>query len=291
MINTLTIDVEDYFNVAALAPIFPMEKWSQQSLRVEDNVKRLLDIFDEAGVKATHFVLGWIAERCPKMVKEIHNRGHEIASHGYSHQLIYKQSPKVFQNETIRSKAILEDLTGSEVIGYRAASYSIVKSSLWAIDILCQAGFKYDSSIFPIHHDRYGIPGSPTQPYLLETEEGNQLIEVPLSTERFMGQVIPIAGGGYFRLYPYWLSRLLYQKRIRNQKPFVFYLHPWEIDPEQPKFKNVGLLSRFRHYNNLGRCENRLKKLLKEFAFGTMNEYVNSIVFKNENTVKLNQIA
>lgn len=291
MRNVLSVDVEDYFQVAALANAFPVENWSKQTLRVEQNTQQLLDLFDEMQVKATHFVLGWVAERCPDLIKEIHNRGHEIASHGYSHQLIYQQSPEVFRDETFRSKATLEDIIGEQVHGYRAASYSITKQSLWALDILADAGFEYDSSIFPIRHDRYGIPGSPTEPYLLQTKTGKQLIEVPLSTEKVLGQTLPIAGGGYFRLYPYWLSRYFYRKRVQQAKPFIFYLHPWEIDPEQPKVKNVSLLSRFRHYNNLDQCESRLRALLTEFSFGTMKEYIQQMNFSNQAAIDFSKAA
>jgi polysaccharide deacetylase family protein (PEP-CTERM system associated) len=291
MLNILTIDVEDYFQVAALATAFEYEDWSNQALRVESNTKRLLDLFDEAQIKATHFILGWVAERCPELVKEIHNRGHEVASHGYSHQFIYSQTPDVFREETHRSKAILEDIIGEPIYGYRAASYSITKQSLWALDILAEAGFTYDSSIFPIRHDRYGIPGTPTEPYMLQTHSGHQLIEMPLSTERVLGQTFPIAGGGYFRLYPYWFSRLIYRYRVKKKQPFIFYLHPWEIDPEQPKITNISTLSKFRHYNNLDVCETRLHKLLNEFQFGTMEAHIKQIDLEKLITIKINEVV
>ncbi len=278
--NVLTIDVEDYFQVAALAESIKATDWEKQISRVEQNTIRLLDLFDDKNVKATHFILGWVADRYPNLVKEIKKRGHEVASHGYSHQLIYSQSIDVFKQETLRSKSLLEDITGEEVLGYRAASYSITKKSLWALDILAEAGFKYDSSIFPIHHDRYGIPDSPTKPHILKTPSGAQLIEYPLSTAQFLGQTIPIAGGGYFRLYPYWLSRFFYRKRVKNRDPFVFYLHPWEVDPEQPRVE-VSWFSKFRHYNNLDKCEYRLNKLLSEFNFVTMHEHIKSLDLYN----------
>ena len=236
-----------------------------------DNVHRLLDLFDEHNVKVTHFVLGWVAERFPELIKEIENRGHEIASHGYSHQLIYNQTPEIFKKETQDSKKLLEDIIGKPVIGYRAASYSITKKSLWALDILAELGFIYDSSIFPVLHDRYGIYGSPAYPHLLETPNKSRLVEYPLSTYRLMGQTIPVAGGGYFRLYPYWLSRFFYQQINKQTKPFVFYLHPWEIDPEQPRIK-ASWLSEFRHYNNLDLCYSRLSSLLNDFSFITMKD-------------------
>ncbi|WP_144392677.1 XrtA system polysaccharide deacetylase [Pleionea sediminis] len=284
MQNILSIDVEDYFQVAALAETIHTDEWEKIPTRVENNTLRLLDIFDEYNVKVTHFILGWVAERYPELIKEIHRRGHEVASHGYSHQLIYEQSPEVFKDETFRSKAILEDLCGEEVLGYRAASYSITKKSLWALDILAEVGFTYDSSIFPIVHDRYGIPNAPTQPHLVKTPNGSTILEYPLSTIKAFGQTIPIAGGGYFRLYPYWLSRMIYRRQRRKNESFVFYLHPWEIDPEQPKVE-VSWFSKFRHYNNLQHCETRLRKLLNEFKFGTMKEKLESLELINNSNL------
>ncbi|MCP4266777.1 MAG: DUF3473 domain-containing protein, partial [Candidatus Brocadiaceae bacterium] len=260
MKNVLTVDVEDYFQVSALANSISRDDWGSIPSRVTSNMHRLLDLFDEKNVRATHFVLGWVAERFPGLVKEIDNRGHEIASHGYSHQLIYNQAPDVFEQETRESKKILEDIIGKPVIGYRAASYSITRKSLWALDVLADCGFTYDSSIFPVLHDRYGIWGSPGLPHVLKTPQKQELVEYPLSTYSIMGQTIPVAGGGYFRLYPYQLSRFFY-KRINRNAPFVFYLHPWEIDPDQPRVK-AGKLSEFRHYNNLDKCQNRLSSLL-----------------------------
>ena len=269
MKNVLTIDVEDYFQVAALAETIKPEDWERIPARVENNVHRLLDLFDRHQVKATHFVLGWIAERFPELIREIDRRGHEIASHGYSHQLIYNQTPELFERETRDSKALLEDIVGKPVLGYRAASYSITRKSLWALDILAEAGFSYDSSIFPVVHDRYGIKGSPEQPHRLRTPQGHELVEFPLSTYRMMGQTLPVAGGGYFRLYPYALSRYFYRRLNARGTPFVFYLHPWEIDPGQPRVE-ASWFSRFRHYNHLEDCENRLDRLLGDFDFEPM---------------------
>jgi len=269
--NVLTIDVEDYFHVAALSKSISVSDWEHIACRVEKNTRTLLDLFDKENVRATFFILGWVAERYPIIVKEIHKRGHEVASHGYSHQLVYNQTPVRFRQETIKSKKLLEDITGVRINGYRAASYSITKKSLWALEILVEAGFKYDSSIFPIRHDNYGIPGSPTEPHILKTPTNNHLIEYPLSTYNIFGHDFPVAGGGYFRLYPYWLSRYFYSNINKKLKPFVFYLHPWEVDPEQPRVK-ASWFSEFRHYNNLDKCEGRLKKLLEEFSFTTMND-------------------
>jgi polysaccharide deacetylase family protein (PEP-CTERM system associated) len=274
--NVLTIDVEDYFHVAALAKSIRPEDWDTISPRVSTNIYQLLDLFDEKDVKATHFVLGWVAERFPDLIREIDSRGHEIASHGYSHQLVYTQSRDQFEKETRDSKNLLEDIIGRPVNGYRAASYSITRKSLWALDVLAELGFKYDSSIFPITHDRYGITGSPEFPHVLETPAKHRLVEYPLSTYRFLGQTIPIAGGGYFRLYPYWLSRFFFRSINKSSAPFVFYFHPWEIDPEQPRVE-ASLFSKFRHYNNLDKTQRRLTSLFVDFNFTTMYEKLDAL--------------
>ena len=267
--NTLTVDVEDYFHVSAFAESISRSDWNNHTLRVERNTHQLLDLFDERNVKATFFVLGWVADRVGGLIRELASRGHEVACHGYSHQLVYEQSPDVFREETLRSKALLEDIIQSPVRGYRAASYSITRRSLWALDILAEAGFEYDSSIFPVHHDRYGIPNAPKFPYQLTTPKGHSLLEFPLSTASLLGYRLPMAGGGYFRLYPYALTRAgLRQINNKANKPFIFYLHPWEIDVDQPRVP-ASRLSRFRHYNNLDKCESRLRKLMSDFQFTT----------------------
>ncbi len=262
----MTVDVEDYFHVAAFENTIDPDKWSEYTTRVEQNTNSLLELFERKGLQATFFILGWVAERYPDLVKTIFQAGHEIASHGYSHQIIYKQKPEIFREETIRSKALLEDIIQTSVTGYRAASYSITPNSLWALDILAETGFEWDSSIFPIHHDRYGIPDSPTSPYFIKTRNGSLIKELPLTTAKFIGVKLPAAGGGYFRLFPYWLSRKLLEKATKDS-PAIFYLHPWEIDPEQPRVEGASLLSRFRHYNNLEKCMERLDKLTSDFEF------------------------
>ena len=270
MQNAITIDVEDYFQVAALANLAPTKSWDDFELRVERNTDKILQRFDEHSIKGTFFVLGWIAEKCPQVVKNIVAAGHELASHGYSHQLIYNQTPDVFREETIRSKKLLEDISGVAVNGYRAASYSITKKSLWALDTIAEAGFTYDSSIFPVKHDRYGIPDAVEVPHTLTTPAGHKITEFPITALKLAGYKLPIAGGGYFRLFPYWFSRWGLQRVNTAQKqPFVFYLHPWEIDPEQPKLAATGL-SKFRHYNNLEVCEQRFEQLLADFEFTTV---------------------
>jgi len=266
--NALTVDVEDYFHVAALAPNIHRDSWASRESRVVGNTQKLLAIFEQFDVRGTFFVLGWVAERYPQLVRDIAARGHEIACHGYSHRLVYEQSPEEFYAETLRAKNLLEEITGSAVVGYRAASYSIVRESLWALDILVELGFAYDSSIFPVRHDRYGIPNAERVPHRLATLNGKSIVEWPLATARILGCRLPVAGGGYFRLLPYWLSRWgLASINRRELQPFIFYLHPWEVDPEQPRV-SASWLSRFRHYTNLGKCEERLRRLLGEFRFG-----------------------
>ena len=271
VINALTVDVEDYFHVSAFADVIERDSWTSLESRVERNTGKLLEIFDDASVSATFFVLGWVAERYPKLVQEIIENGHELACHGFSHQLIYTQSEKVFREETARAKKLLEDISGRKVAGYRAASYSITDKSLWALQVLVDAGFEYDSSIVPVTHDLYGMANAGTYPYRLSLADGRSMIEFPPSTIRIAGRRISIGGGGYFRLFPYWFTkRGLNQINARDKMPFSFYLHPWEIDPEQPRI-SAGWKSTFRHYNNLRKCEPRLLNLLKDFSFDTMS--------------------
>ena len=274
--NALTIDVEDYFQVAALAEAVDHEDWHSMEYRVEANTHRLLELLERHETRATFFTLGWVAEKSPGLVRDIQKAGHEVASHGYSHQLIYNQTPEVFREETRRSKKILEDITGEPITGYRAASYSITNQSRWALDILAEEGFVWDSSIFPVHHDRYGMPGTPRWPHRLTTDNGHELAEFPLSTLKFPGYTLPIAGGGYFRLFPYWFSRWGLGSINRQGQPFVFYLHPWEVDPGQPRL-DVKWFSRLRHYNNLDVCEQRLEQLLGHFRFTAMGDVLRNL--------------
>lgn len=265
--NALTIDVEDYFQVAALASAISRESWPAREYRVERNTERLLSLFAELGLHGTFFILGWVAERSPALVRRIFESGHEVACHGFSHQLIYRQSRQEFAQETRRAKSHLEDIVGQPVLGYRAASFSITRDSLWALDVLIDCGFEYDSSVFPVRHDRYGIPGASPNPGRIAAPSGRHIVEFPMSVANLLGMQVPVSGGGYFRLLPYWLTRAgLRTINERARRPFVFYLHPWEIDPGQPRFR-VGPLSRFRHYTNLERCEARLRRLLQDFSF------------------------
>jgi polysaccharide deacetylase family protein (PEP-CTERM system associated) len=267
--NAMTVDVEDYFHVAALAESISRDDWGRMEYRAEANTHRLMELFAESGVQSTFFILGWVAGRSPKLVRAIHDAGHEVACHGMSHKLVYEQTPEEFARETRDSKALLEDIIGAPVAGYRAASWSVTRRSLWALDIIHSAGFEYDSSVFPIRHDIYGIPDAPTQPGLIRTPSGADLVEFPPSTARFGGVTVPVAGGGYFRLLPYWLTRMGLRQINRDRRSFIFYLHPWEVDPEQPRV-SVGWKSKLRHYTNLGKTQQRLRELVREFRFTTV---------------------
>jgi polysaccharide deacetylase family protein (PEP-CTERM system associated) len=270
MLNALTIDVEDYYHVAAFASVIQRRDWDKYEGRVERNVNRLMDILDEYRTRATFFILGWVAERHPQLSRAIQKRGHEVASHGYAHQCIYTQTPEQFREETRRSKQLLEDAIGRPILGYRAASYSITQQSLWALAILQEEGFVYDSSIFPIHHDRYGIPGYSRFCHVVDGRPEVGLVEFPPSTVRLGGVNIPIAGGGYFRIYPYAFTRWgIRHLNTTEHQPVVVYLHPWEIDPEQPRIP-AKAFSRFRQYFNLAQTEPRLIRLLQDFTFGPM---------------------
>lgn len=268
MRNALTIDVEDWFQVSALAPHIPRADWDKASCRVEANIERLLSALERNHAHATFFTLGWIAERYPALVRSIVKAGHELASHGYGHLRASEQTQAEFLDDVTRAKALLEDIGGVQVIGYRAPSFSIGHGNLWAFDVLRQAGYTYSSSVYPVRHDHYGMPDAPRTPFV--TESG--LIEIPLSTVRFAGRNWPAGGGGWFRLFPYQISRAL----IRNvnqqlSQPAIFYMHPWEIDPTQPRVPGVSLKTRVRHYINLARTEARLEQLLKDFSWDRMD--------------------
>ena len=240
-VNAFTVDVEDYFHVAALASAISRDSWPEREYRVERNTECLLELLAERQVHGTFFVLGWVAERSPGLVRRIAAAGHEIACHGYSHQLIYRQSRQEFRDETARAKGLLEDATGRPVLGYRAASFSIVRDSLWALDELIDLGFRYDSSIFAIRHDRYGIPDASPLPGRVTAPSGRSIIEFPMAPANFFGLKIPVTGGGYFRIFPYWLTLAGLRQINAAGRPFAFYLHPWEIDPGQPRI-SVGTL-------------------------------------------------
>jgi polysaccharide deacetylase family protein (PEP-CTERM system associated) len=278
IVNALTVDVEDYFQVSALAPHIDRSRWNSMPCRVERNMDILFGMFAENRVRATFFVLGWIAERYPGLVKRIVAEGHELASHGYAHLRATEQSPAEFLHDVSTAKAILEDLSGIEVNGYRAPSFSIGAGNLWAFDCIRAAGYRYSSSVYPVHHDHYGMPDAPRFPY--RSHDG--LLEIPITTVRGFGRNLPAGGGGYFRLMPYALSKLAISKVNREDRsPAIFYFHPWEIDPGQPRVPGTNLKTRFRHYVNLSRTEGRLRRLTRDFRWGRVDQAFEGYLARN----------
>ncbi|MEO8545990.1 MAG: XrtA system polysaccharide deacetylase [Burkholderiaceae bacterium] len=268
MVNALTIDVEDYFQVSAFAPHIARSSWDARECRVERNMARILDMLAAQGTKATFFTLGWIAERYPQVVRRIVKDGHELASHGYGHERASDLSEAAFLDDITRSKAILEDLGGVPVRGYRAPSFSIGQANLWAFDCLLKAGYRYSSSIYPIRHDHYGMPDAPRHAH--EVRPG--LLEIPITTIRLFNRNLPSSGGGYFRLFPYALSRwMLGHVNEADRQSGIFYFHPWEIDADQPRVAGISRKTRFRHYVNIGRMERRLAQLLQDFEWDRMD--------------------
>ena len=267
--NALTIDVEDYFQVSAMAPYIARSEWDQRECRVERNVERILAMLEASGTRATFFTLGWVAQRYPHLVQRIVAGGHELASHGHGHERASDLSREAFTDDITRAKRILEDVGGVAVHGYRAPSFSIGEGNLWAFDCLAEAGYRYSSSIYPIQHDHYGMPDAPRFAHAVRPG----LAEIPVSTLRLNGRNLPSSGGGYFRLMPYALSRWMIG-RINQQdaSPAIFYFHPWEIDAGQPRVAGIDLKTRFRHYVNIPRMENRLKALLRDFQWGRMDQ-------------------
>ncbi len=273
-LNALTVDVEDYYHVSAFEGAVRRDGWDQYTSRVVDNTQRLLELLARHGVKATFFVLGWVAERYPELVREIDVAGHEIGSHGYWHRLIYRQTNDEFRDDLRRSRDLLEELVGRPVTAYRAPSFSITRQSQWALQVLSEEGFLVDSSVFPVYHDRYGIPGAEPRIHRITTPAGT-LWEFPPSVVKWAGLTWPVGGGGYLRLYPLWLTcRGLARINRREQSPFMVYLHPWEVDPSQPRLGVGSVSSRFRHYVNLSGTERKLEGLLARFRFGTVREVV-----------------
>lgn len=268
--NAMSVDVEEYFQVWALAQVVDRDSWSTLPSRVERSVETTLELFAAAGARATFFTLGWIAERHSRLIRKISEAGHEIASHGYAHEKVTGQDREEFRKDISRAKKILEDTSGNEVSGYRAPSFSIGAGNLWALDVLREAGYRYSSSIYPVVHDHYGMPHAPR--FAFRSRAGG-IIEIPMSTLRLFGRNLPCGGGGYFRLVPYryfrWAIRRL---NDREGEAAVFYFHPWELDPEQPRMKGLPLKSKFRHYVNLGRMERRLARLLADFRWDRMDK-------------------
>lgn len=269
-LNAMSVDVEDYFQVSAFSGLVRREDWASLPSRVERNTDKVMETFADAGVRATFFVLGWIAERHPFLIRRIVEAGHELASHGYSHFRVGEQTRDAFRADVRRTRAILQDIGGVDVIGYRAASFSIGPGTLWAHGVLAEEGYRYSSSVYPVRHDHYGMPDAPRAKY--HPLPGDGFVEIPMTTVRILDRNIPCSGGGYFRLVPY---RLFHQAldgaRRQSDQPAIFYFHPWEIDPAQPRQPGASLKTRFRHYVNLSRTEARLRRLLNDFAWDRMD--------------------
>ena len=267
--NALTVDVEDYFQVSALAPYIARADWDRIPCRVERNVERILELLAKESARATFFILGWIAERHAPLVRRIAAAGHEVASHGYGHLRIHEQMPSAFSQDIRRTKSLLQDIAGAEVKGYRAPSFSIGPKTLWAFDVIARAGYEYSSSVYPVRHDLYGMPNAPRFPYRPRAD----LIEIPVTTWPIFNRNLPAGGGGYFRLLPYTVSRALIRRvNTVDRRPTVFYFHPWELDAAQPRVPGTSLKTRFRHYLNLHRTEPRLRRLLRDFRWRRMDE-------------------
>ncbi len=270
-LNAITVDVEDYFQVEAFFDVIDRATWSARECRVERNIDRILLLFDCAGARGTFFTLAWIAERYPKMVRRIVGAGHELASHGSEHRRADSQSPSEFISDVRRAKSVLEEIGGCAVKGFRAPSFSVMRGNLWALEALASAGYRYSSSTYPIAHDNYGIPEAPRFAFHPLAESG--FLEIPVTSARWLGRNWPCGGGGYFRLLPYRLNKLaLGNVRRSDRRPLVFYFHPWEIDPGQPRIANASFKSRLRHYTNLDRMESKLAQLLRAFRWGRMDE-------------------
>lgn len=267
--NAMSIDVEDYFQVSAFAPYIRRSEWDARECRVERNVQRILAMLAQHQTRATFFTLGWVAQRYPHLVRDIVAQGHELASHGYGHERASDLSPEAFKSDIDRAKKLLEDLGGVAVSGYRAPSFSIGKGNLWAFDALLACGYRYSSSVYPIAHDHYGMPDSPR--FAFPVREG--LLEIPVTTLRVGSRNLPSSGGGYFRLLPYALSRWMIRRVNQvDGEPAVFYFHPWEIDADQPRVEGIDAKTRFRHYVNIARTEDRISRLLGDFRWGRMDE-------------------
>ncbi len=267
--NAMTVDVEDYFQVSAFEPYIAKNQWDSLPHRVESNTDKILELFQIRGIKATFFTLGWVAERYPDLIKRIINAGHELACHGYEHIRVTEQTPAEFRSDVARTKKLLEDLSGKEIKGYRAASYSIGKNNLWALDILQEEGFKYSSSIYPVKHDLYGMPDAPR--FIYQPIKNQTFKEIPITTIRFGHKNLPCGGGGFFRFYPYAFSKWAFNRvNHQEQQSGIFYFHPWEIDPDQPRQAGLNLKTKIRHYLNLQRMETRINHLLTDFKWDTM---------------------
>jgi polysaccharide deacetylase family protein (PEP-CTERM system associated) len=272
-VNAFTVDVEDWYQVADFDAVIPFTEWDRCESRVLRNTERVLALLDEADVKGTFFVLTWNAERFPEVVRRIAAGGHEIATHGYAHRIVYEQTPEEFRADVARAKKTLEDLTGEPIVGYRAPSFSFTTKSLWAPDVLLDLGFRYDSSVFPVRDALYGLPDAARFPYLLRERDGRRLVEFPITTTPLFGRNLPLGGGGYLRLLPYHYMRWGMRRVNRGEgQPALVYIHPWELDPEQPRMKTAGKRGFSSHYVNLRTTEAKVRRLLRDFAFAPMRD-------------------
>jgi len=273
LLNGFSVDVEDWYQVADFEAVVGLDAWDRYESRVARNTDRVLALLDEAGVKGTFFVLTWNAERHPEIVRSIASAGHEVACHGHAHRLIYEQSPDAFRDDVTRAKRLLEDITGTPVLGYRAPSFSITSRSLWALDVLLDAGFRYDSSVFPVRDSLYGLPDAQRFPYVIRERDGSRLLEFPITTTRLRGRNLPLGGGGYLRMLPYRYMAWGMRRVNRDERqPTVVYVHPWEVDPEQPRMRTAGRRGFSTHYVGLARTEAKLRRLLREFRFAPLRD-------------------
>lgn len=277
MINALTVDVEDYYQVGVFQKRLDRAEWPSFESRVERNTEQLLEWFGQRGARATFFTLGGIAERHPGLVRRIASAGHEVGSHGFDHEPVHRMTPEAFREDARKTRLVLEDLSGSAVLGFRAPSFSITTKTLWALDAILDAGYAYDSSIFPIRRPDYGIPGARREPHAMPTPSGRTIAELPLTVASFLGKAIPVSGGGYFRMFPFAVTRWGFAKANREGRPAVFYLHPWEIDAAQPDLRHkTGAVGAFRHYVGLKGAARKLEQLLATFTFAPAREILAS---------------
>jgi polysaccharide deacetylase family protein (PEP-CTERM system associated) len=268
ILNAMTVDVEDYFQVSAFDPYVSRDSWEQYPGRVEENMDRILEMFSRNAIKATFFTLGWIAMKYPALVKKIVDDGHDLASHGWDHRMVTQLNRSEFEQDVAKSKQMLEQVSGSRVIGYRAPSYSFTKANDWAHAVLAEQGYRYSSSVAPIKHAFYGIPDAPR--FAHDCENG-AILEIPITTTRMLGRNLPCGGGGWFRLYPYFVSTWALDRVTKSEgRSAIFYFHPWEIDPEQPRIDGIGSVARFRHFQNMKHMEPRLNRLMKQYRWGTI---------------------
>ncbi len=287
MKNILTVDVEEWFHPEALQHLFPPETWDEQPSRIVPLMERLLDVFDAHNAKATFFVLGWVAEHHPELVRQLAERGHEVATHSYSHRMATKLDPKAFKDDLQRSVKILQDTTGRDVLGFRAPTFSVTKKTFWVFNILAESGLKYDSSIYPIWHDRYGIPDAPRSVFEVQTDNGASIIEFPMPTLRILGKNFPFGGGGYLRLFPLRFTTMAIRRFNKEGFPAIVFMHPWEFDPQQPKVK-MGRLQSLRHYANIGRNLDKIGYLLKTFEWTNFADYLDQL--KNQSDFKIKKL-